>query len=38
MTVIGRARAAVEQGQAVALALTSEKVPDLRPVRRKFSI
>jgi len=29
ITVIGRPGAAVEQGQAVALALTSEKVPDL---------
>jgi len=29
ITVIGRPAAAVEQGQAVALALTSEKVPDL---------
>jgi len=29
ITVIGRPGASVEQGQAVALALTSEKVPDL---------
>ena len=29
ITVIGRPGAAVAQGQAVALALTSEKVPDL---------
>ena len=29
ITVIGRPGAVVEQGQAVALALTSEKVPDL---------
>jgi len=29
ITVIGRPGTAVEQGQAVALALTSEKVPDL---------
>ncbi len=29
MTVIGRPGAAVEQGQAVVVALTSEKVPDL---------
>jgi len=29
ITVIGRPGAAVEQGQAVAVALTSEKVPDL---------
>ena len=29
ITVIGRPGAAIEQGQAVALALTSEKVPDL---------
>ncbi len=29
ITVIGRPGAAVEQGQAVALALVSEKVPDL---------
>jgi len=29
ITVIGRPGAAVEQGQAVALALTSEKTPDL---------
>ena len=29
ITVIGRPGAAIEQGQAVALALTSEKAPDL---------
>ena len=29
ITVIGRPGAAVEQGQAVVLALTSEKVPNL---------